>query len=356
MKVAYIACVGINSEAGVARKIFHQLMAWSKCGVDAQAFIVTGDTGDTANHFLKSLPVTIIQHNNDKKSFFASLRIAIITIRRWNPDIVYHRYFHYNTLLCRLFDDYRGILEINTNDLSEYRLSMPRLKYLVHRVRRQWLFKRVRGFVAVTKEISRQLEAFDKPICVLANGIHIEDHQVLPAPQHQKPALSFLGFPGYAWHGVDKIVRLAETFKDWDFNIIGYTPQDFASGVPSNVRLPGYLTEEQYLKILLETDVAIGTLALHRIGMQEACPLKTREYLARGIPAIIAYEDTDFPNETPFLLRLPNEENAVISHIDEIRQFVEQWRGKRVNRKDIKHLDINYKAQQQKDFFQKILK
>jgi len=99
MKVAYVACIGINSEAGVARKIFHQVKAWAKNGVDAHAFIVTGDNGDIKNHFLKSLPITIIQHSGDKKSFFVSLSKAVIMVRQWNPDIVYHRYFHYNILL-----------------------------------------------------------------------------------------------------------------------------------------------------------------------------------------------------------------------------------------------------------------
>jgi hypothetical protein len=70
--------------------------------------------------------------------------------------------------------------------------------------------------------------------------------------------------------------------------------------------------------------------------MQEACPLKVREYLAYGLPTIIAYEDTDFVGEEPwFLLRLPNVEENVRNGVDEIRVFVQSVLGRRVPREQV---------------------
>jgi hypothetical protein len=356
MKIAYLACIGVNSEAGVRNKIHHQISAWIEQSIEVRAFILTGDDNINDNLLIQLFSGIIIRHDGTKRSFLRNLSKLISSVKDWNPDIIYHRYFHYNRMLVNLFKQYRTILEINSNDLTEYKLCMSKVKYLVHIIRRKWLFKAVKGFVTVTKEIGAHFEVFKKPICVLANGIALSDYPSIPAPKNQRPALSFLGYPGYEWHGVDKIVELAEFFKQWDFNIIGYVVKDFASSVPPNVSLLGYLTKDKYQDILAKTDVAIGTLALHRAGMNEACPLKTREYLAYGLPVIIGYIDTDFPNEKPFLLRLPNEENTIIDHGKEIKIFVENWQGKRVNREDIAHLDINYKAQKQIHFSRKILK
>ena len=66
-------------------------------------------------------------------------------------------------------------------------------------------------------------------------------------------------------------------------------------------------------------DVAIGTLSLHTKQMEEACPLKVREYLAWGLPVIIGYKDTEFPApDTAFLLQLPNNPTNVHDHLDQI--------------------------------------
>jgi hypothetical protein len=45
--------------------------------------------------------------------------------------------------------------------------------------------------------------------------------------------------------------------------------------------------------------------------MSEASPLKSREYLALGLPVIGAYEDTDIPPDDPVYLQLPNRPGAV---------------------------------------------
>jgi len=84
-------------------------------------------------------------------------------------------------------------------------------------------------------------------------------------------------------------------------------------------------------------------------------PFKDKRVLAFGIPTIIAYCDTDFPDEKPFLLQLPNSEENIANNTNLIRRFVEQWKGKRIDRKEIIHLDVYYKARRQINFFTDVL-
>jgi len=90
--------------------------------------------------------------------------------------------------------------------------------------------------------------------------------------------------------------------------------------------------------------------------MEEASPLKVREYLAYGLPVIIGYKDTDFHEDVPFILRLPNSEDNIEANLSAIETFVHRWRNQRVPREAIAHLDIKVKESQRIAFFQKILK
>ena len=108
---------------------------------------------------------------------------------------------------------------------------------------------------------------------------------------------------------------------------------------PPNLHLHGLLRRREYLPLLAEADVAIGSLALHRKSMEEASPLKVAEYLAYGLPTIIGYSDGRFPDGAPFLLRLPNVEDSIGPCIGAIEEFVGHWRGRRVERASIGGID-----------------
>ncbi|MBE3098230.1 MAG: hypothetical protein IMZ44_14030, partial [Planctomycetes bacterium] len=69
-----------------------------------------------------------------------------------------------------------------------------------------------------------------------------------------------------------------------------------------------------------------------RKGMNENSPIKTREYLAAGLPVIIGYDDIDFPDRPDYILQLPNSEDNVVIHIEAIRAFVRRVKGTRVPR------------------------
>ena len=92
--------------------------------------------------------------------------------------------------------------------------------------------------------------------------------------------------------------------------------------------------------------------------MQEACPLKVREYLGHGLPVVIAYEDTDFVGEQPwFLLRLPNRESNVADGIGAISTFLNDVRGRRVPRSDVAdRIGSHVKERRRLDFIQGLLR
>jgi hypothetical protein len=124
-----------------------------------------------------------------------------------------------------------------------------------------------------------------------------------------------VGSPGMSWHGVDKLVWLAEQYPELHIHIVGYSKDDLSQSIPENVSLHGYLQPADVKQVLMKTDVAFGTLALHRKKMMEASPLKVREALAYGIPVVLGYDDTDLRDvKSDLFLFLPNTPDNVSGH------------------------------------------
>jgi hypothetical protein len=158
----------------------------------------------------------------------------------------------------------------------------------------------------------------------------------------------------YPWHGLDKLAVLAKRFPSWTIHVLGDSPVTPEVAACKNVKAHGLLKRDQFEPLLAEAHVGLGPLALHRKNMEEACPLKVREYLSYGLPVIAGYLDTDFPNGAEFFLQIGNSEKNVEHSLEQIEAFVNRWMHRRVNPVDIAHLDYRAKEQQRLAFLAEI--
>jgi glycosyltransferase involved in cell wall biosynthesis len=239
------------------------------------------------------------------------------------------------------------VLEVNSDDLAEYRLYLPRYQYLHHRATRERTLRHAAGFVAMTHELAGPVEKYGRPVAVIANGIELDDFASLPASADGPPRLVFMGAPLSSWHGVDNLVALARARPGVQVELVGTDPDP---AFPPNVNAHGFLPRRSYEAVHARCDAGVGTLGLYRKEMSEACPLKVREYLAMGLPAVIGYRDTDFPRPVPFILEIPNREGNAAECADAIVAFCEKWRGRRVERSHIRHLDVSLKERERLSF------
>ena len=109
--------------------------------------------------------------------------------------------------------------------------------------------------------------------------------------------------------------------------------------------------------VLTETDVACGTLAVHRNNLQEASALKVREALAFGIPVLIAFRDTDLNDvQVDTILRIPNTEDNLVTHAEQVRDFAYAMMGRRVDLTLVgPYLDQRKKEEKRLAFFEQVL-
>ena len=128
-----------------------------------------------------------------------------------------------------------------------------------------------------------------------------------------------------SWHGFDRVIRgINELYQKNSQSqgvkllIIGdgdikQELEDLtnALGVESRVHFYGIQSGEVLSRLFDSAHLAISSLGLHRINLELASVLKSREYTARGIPFIATGADIDFSPTPTFVNIVPNDDSVI---------------------------------------------
>lgn len=346
MRIAYLGQMAdVATENGISKKIRTQAHAWMREGHTVRYFALRPDTRVWQG--MDRVDVELLARGTYPGTISRSLTLCS-RIRRWSPDLIFFRYAYHSPGLPRLFRGIPTIAEINSDDLTEYGLTLSWPKRLYHRLTRKRVLQPIQAFTPVTHELARRFAYLQRPMAVIGNSIDLREFEPLPpCDAGAAPRLVFVGSGGTPWHGLTRIGSLARLLIDVTIDVIGCDASDWnaaGAGVPPpNVRLHGALSLDRYLPLMAGASVAIGTLGLFEKRMEEACPLKVREYLALGLPVIAGYQDTDIPAEADYFLRLPNNAAPLGPWKQTIIGFIDQWHGRRVPRSAVAHLDVSAK-------------
>jgi glycosyltransferase involved in cell wall biosynthesis len=347
VRIAYFAHVNGGSRSGVFHKIAGQVEQWRAQGETVRVFVLTRD--DVAQWQSSLGNAVICQYAGGLSRMKAVMRL-VQAVRKFSPQVLYLRRDMFYPQMLWLPAKAALAVEVNDDDLQEYALGSW-IRAFYNARTRGILLRKARAIVFVTSELSdrRSFRRYSGAHVVITNGIRLDAYPTLQAPDGDRPRLVFIGTAGQPWHGVDKVVRLATLQHEWRFDIIGMT--DVGPASPRNIAWHGPLERADALPILAGADVGIGTLALHRISMDESSSLKLREYLALGLPVIYANRDLDADGLGPYALRIANTESNVVDELPRIEGFVQQSRGVRVPRSSVAHIDVTCKERQRLALF-----
>lgn len=355
MRVAYVAQAEVDHEDGVLKKIAMQVRTWQALGHEVRLFICC--RRNQIWEGLSNLPLEVFFYDGTAHSIIVFHALAA-AVRQWQPQVVYHRFSKYYPGLEQIIRQHPSIIEINSDDLTEGPLTVRPAHFWYHRQTRHRILGKAAGLVFVTREISLRphFTIFRVPNLILGNSLDLHSFPSLPAPANERPRLVFMGSSSFSWFGLDKLAYLMRQCPEWHLDLIGTTAEDFSDIPAPGISIHGRLPRTAYEQILAQADIAVDCLALHRKQMHEGSALKTREYLAYGLPIIAGHIDVDFPCPTWYICRLPNVENNVCDHLDHIREFVQGNMGTRVPRSAIAHLDARQKERERLDFMQRCLR
>lgn len=346
---------------GVGRKIKSQIGIWRRFGHEAVLFSLSpspipfpGEQVFIYRSEMKFLPLDLPRREISRSQEFKRM---LESIKRYGPDIIYLRYGLYFYPLHLLFKAAPVVLETNSNDKVEYRTRGTFFHWL-NRITRDLTIGPSSGVIVPSYDLVNELYPDGKKrTSVISNGINMDDVEILPPTRNKIPVITLVGTPGMNWHGVDKLAQLASLCPDLKINVIGYSRNDINGDVPPNLNLHGFLNREKIREIMMETDVASGSLALHRINVDRISVLKIREALAYGIPIILANADTDLEHvDLEMILKIPNNEENIVQNAERIRHFAYAMVGKRVDINAVApYLDQRKKEEARLVFFESII-
>ncbi|KGE71124.1 glycosyltransferase family protein [Spirochaeta lutea] len=324
MRIAYVLTWNKFGNDGVSKKVLAQINAWRSFGhlVDLFCF------GDCVSEELSTEQYLHFFPNNNVDKILGNGQ-AYNQICLFKPDFIYLRFEIFNMRVYHIIKSIPFVCEINSDDNKELRLfnwwEVNRLaKYLINRFTRRIILSRAKLLLAVTAELSQKKNFKFKnvPICHAPNSINMSDHPVVKDVRANTNTfqLFFLGTPNQEWHGLDIIEKIAKKLgNEYTFHVIGTYKQ---LNKIENIVYHGYLKKSDYIEVIRHCQAAIGTLALYRNGMTEACPLKVREYIAMGFPIIIGYTDSAFALTKPDWVLQLKKPKKILEETDAIKKFL----------------------------------
>lgn len=228
------------------------------------------------------------------------------------------------------------ITEHHTDEVAELRGQgggMRRAAAAMETRLRAGFLKRVSGVIGVTPEITRRIhaEAPQATSHTITNGVDVAS----------VPATGFVPFDGTVlrmvavasefvpWQGIDRLLNGMLNYRgpaSMELVLVGSVPAALAELIQHcterpgiMIRCPGLVFGPELDMLLSRANLAIASLGLFRKQMAQACPLKVREYMARGIPFVYGYDDPDLPDGGEFALKVSAEDTPV--DIDAVIQF-----------------------------------
>lgn len=184
----------------------------------------------------------------------------------------------------------------------------------------------------------------------IGNGVNVDENIPLTKANWPAKTLKLVAVAQLAdWHGYDRVLKALDKVRSMD---LGYDIEFTLIGDGhalkrlenlklelklNNVKFTGMLDGIALDKEMEDKHIGVSSLGLYRKGLNEASSLKTREYMARGLPVIDSGIDPDFSKCDLYRYTVPNTNEfkslvdllASFEHKDipsslEVRKFAEQ--------------------------------
>lgn len=173
----------------------------------------------------------------------------------------------------------------------------------------------------------------------ISNGVDVDAMSAVP-PKNNPRELVLIGVAGTLWwQGYDRVLAGMHRYQkekpaagpNIRFILVGGDRKEMPEflslvrryGLEDSVECPGFQSGKALDASYARADLGVSTLGCYRRGLRSCSSLKAREYCARGLPFLYAYEDA-LPPDAPFALKLPNDPSPV--DMDAVVRFAENCR------------------------------
>lgn len=332
MKGLYIAPVdkNVKNYGGVYKKIQSQIKAFQSFNIEMNLIVINGYNLDFMGNLVK-FPYKYFQHY-----FFFRYILKNIDLISSIYDFVYIRFSFANPYMFKLAKklsklNKKVIVEIPTypydDEISNNfkNIILKKIDKFLWKTQNKWI-----NNLVLTNDLD---SLFNIQAINIFNGVNV-DEITINERDKMKNELNLIGVANISnWHGYDRVINgIYEYYqnkgrKDVHFYIIGEGIEkenlrklSIALNVEDRVHILGAKYNEELENIYKKMDVGISSLALFRAGGGHD-PIKSKEYIAKGLPVIVGYKDRAFTDQLSFVFEIP-EDNTPLN-IEKVIQWYE---------------------------------
>ncbi len=328
---------------GVCRKIDSEIMAFEEAGYDVDKIYVL----DNEVRYVKNGYDRVVSHVGRYKKTATYMKLFSV-IKNENYDWVYNRYGmldpFYQRVLKRLKHNGAGILL----EVPTYPYKWERNKGFLN-----WLmfYMDHKGIRYAHRYIDRIVTYSDDntiwgiPTIRVINGIDVSAYKQKGYANKRTERIDLIAIAlMQPYHGYERMIRgLYEYYNSGDmeykvyFHMVGDGPElEYYKKLVSDYELENYvlfygrMNQEQIAKSIDNMDIAVCSLGTYKKKVFRSSELKSREYLARGIPFVFAC-DLDIEDELNNKMALKFANDDSIIDISEIIGFYKRIKDEYMN-------------------------
>lgn len=335
MNIVFFVNDYLDPKSGVGQKIHSQINAFTNVAKNVYSIRNSETLGSRVINGDITISEKFCFHHYLLRYKFKNILEFILSV---DADLVYIRYTHFASpsfiwFLRQLkIHSIKVILEFPTfpydHEYKNLKLS-SKLKLIFDKAFRLKLSRYVDFCVSFSKSEER---IFGIPVIELSNAIdsslvssNMTNFNAIDLKSFSKSPLVFTAVASmFHWHGYDRFIYAIYEYKKKNeesigvrFNLVGDGPElirlkklSKKLNVDDLVFFYGYLTGSNLAKVLLRSHIGVDSLGRFRSGNKENNSLKSKEYLAYGLPIIKSHMDLSIDN-LGLHFNVPNSETKV---------------------------------------------
>jgi len=332
MNILYITTTEFSSNSGVRKKIYGQVSAMNKAGLNTKVLApfdgkISAIDGDLIS------PVGKYHTKGIFKFFYLAEKLyksVLLYYQKEKFDGVYIRYSILDWNLMKLLKELK-------RERKKIFLEIPSYPYDLEYSRKPF-YKKLALYMDrfFSKEIHKYVDAIFTPspnqeniygikTVFFENGIDLAQIQKRNYSGPIKDVFRLLGVANLSdWHGYDRIIKGISSFVNKKktfkilFNIVGdgaelpkLKKMATELNVQENIIFHGKKYDKELDDIYKESDVAVTSIAFFRLHFAGRTSLKTREACVKGIPFISVKGDPVFDENFEYMYTVEDKDVPV---------------------------------------------
>lgn len=323
MNICHISFVPV-SYLGVKKKIDAQVRAFEEQGNKVSYYRYEKD-GFYCNDIRISKLCT--PNKYIRKLYELLIFPRILGLMKNNNDCAYVRYMRISPWFYFFLIFLKRKVKKLVVEIPSYPYDKEYLRFDLIGFSDRFFRTRLKGivdlFIYYGKEVSK---IFDIDCLKIENGICKKDNPLINREDKSfnNNCLHLIAVANFAhWHGYDRLLYSLSKEKDdghhekWRLHLVGSGYEinklknlTYQLGLDNIVTFHGPKWGTELDSLYNSMHIAICSLGLYRIGQDRLSPLKPAEYVARGLPIVLANNDERFKEED-FVFRCPNDDSIV---------------------------------------------